>query len=112
MNIDIYGYEEIEGYKTVHAFEGWRVAYLTYADRFDNIKYIERHNETDEIFVLMQGSATLIINEDMEKVEMKKNLIYNIPKGVWHNIRVSKDAVVMIVENADTSKENSEYIYL
>lgn len=110
MNIDIMVPQYEEGYKVQHRFGAWRVAYLTYADHFDNITYLERHMETDEIFILVEGTATLLIGEKAEPCEMIKNNIYNIPKGEWHNIRVSKNAVVIIIENEDTSKDNSEYM--
>lgn len=99
-----------EGYEAVHSFESWTVAYLTYAERFDNITQLERHNKTDEIFVLLEGSAVLLIGEDAKQVKMEKNKMYNVKKGVWHNVMVSKDALLMIVENSNTSVNNSEYI--
>lgn len=102
-----------EGYRAVMKYGEWRVAFLNYADRFDeaNQNYLEAHLKTDEVFVLLEGTATLIIGKDFKPVEMEKNKIYNVKAGAWHNIRVSKDAKVLIVENLDTSKENSEYYY-
>ena len=99
------------GYQVMHRYEGWRIAYLTYAEIFDKITYLEKHNETDEIFVLLEGSAELIFNEDRECMTMEKDKIYNVPKGMWHNVKVSRDAVLLIFENENTSKENSDYIY-
>jgi len=81
------------------------------AEIFDKITYLERHNETDEIFVLMEGSAQLIFNEDKERMTMEKNKLYNVPKGMWHNIKVSQDAVLLIFENENTSRENTDYIH-
>ena len=109
MEIDIYT-PTTDGYEIAHSFESWRVAYLSYSKKMDNITYIERHMETDEIFVLLKGSATLLIGEKMEQTEMESGKIYNVPKGVWHNITVSKDALVLIVENQNTCKDNSEYM--
>ena len=100
------------GYNIMLSFGGWRVAYLKYAERFSNISYLERHMLTDEVFVLLEGTAELIIGKEMIPHQMEKNKIYNVPKGEWHNIKVSKDAKLLIVENSDTSKENSEYIEL
>ena len=111
MNLEIYE-PSSEGYEVKHRFDGWRIAYLCHADRFDHITYLERHMETDEIFVLLSGTATLLIGEQMKEVKMKPGAMYNVKKALWHNIRVSRDAVVMIVENEDTGKENSEYLYL
>ena len=111
MSIDIYSPDK-DGYEVKHTFGAWRVAYLRYAERFDRITYLERHLETDEIFVLLQGKAVLLHGVNIEKTQMELNKIYNIPKGVWHNIKVSKDALILIVENEDTSKSNSEYMQI
>lgn len=109
MDIDIYSPCK-EGYEIKHSFDGWMVAYLCYAEKYDTITYIERHLETDEIFVLLKGSATLLIGEDLKHTEMEINKIYNVQKGVWHNIKVSRDALVLIVENKNTCVDNSEYM--
>ncbi|MDD6735968.1 MAG: hypothetical protein PUE13_06645 [Clostridiales bacterium] len=109
MEIDIYSPEK-DGYEVKHCFDGWRVAYLRYAEKFDDITYLERHLETDEVFVLLQGSASLLLGENAECTEMETGKIYNVRKGIWHNIKVSKDALVLIVENKDTCKDNSEYV--
>lgn len=41
---------------------------------------------------------------------METGKIYNVKKGVWHQIFVSRDAKVLIVENHNTAAENSEYM--
>ena len=43
---------------------------------------------------------------------MKEGIVYNIPKGVWHNIALSTDAEVFIVENSNTHLSDFEYYYL
>lgn len=101
-----------EGYSPVMHFGEWRVALLNYAERFDPSCPIrlERHLLTDEVFVLLDGEATLFIGEQMTSYPMEKNKIYNVKQGVWHRITASKDAKVLIVENNNTAKENSEYL--
>ena len=37
-------------------------------------------------------------------------MLYIVKKNAWHNIMVSEDAKVLIVENADTCRENTEYM--
>ena len=98
------------GYKPAMAFGAWRVAFLNYAECYDKIMKIERHMETDEVFMLLEGEATLIIGLEKTPVKMEKHKIYNVRKGIWHNIKVSEGAKVFIVENDDTTRENSEYI--
>jgi len=90
----------------------WTLACLNYADRFDekNIVDLERHNLTDETFVLLQGEATLLVGENAERIRLEPLKFYNIGAGVWHNISVSRDARVLVAENADTSKDNTDYL--
>ena len=68
--------------------------------------------ETEEMFVLLAGDATLygqaFDSASMEVVMMKPLTIYCVPRGVWHHITVSQDASVLVVENRNTSKENTE----
>lgn len=103
--IDVYEFNG-SGFTEMMRFEGWRIGFLRSAERFSTVEELERHNKTDEAFILLEGSAVLY-TDDMQ-MEMEKCKIYNIKKGVWHHITVSEDATVMVVENSDTSGENSE----
>jgi ureidoglycolate hydrolase len=95
----------------------WQVAMLRQCDKVrpDNIQQVERHNNTDEVFILTLGKANLIILEDKDTrlnpyvITMQLNIAYNVKKSVWHHIVLSEDAHVIIFEKADTSRENSEY---
>ena len=49
-----------EGYRTMYVADSWRVGLITPAERFEKITYLERHNKTDEIFILLSGRAVLI----------------------------------------------------
>ena len=108
--LDIIDYEG-KGYKPAMAFKAWRVAFLNHADSFDRIVKLERHMETDEVFMLLEGEATLIIGLEKKTIAMEKHKVYNVRQGVWHNIKVSEDAKVFIVENDDTTAKNTEYVY-
>ena len=101
-----------EGYKPMVDFESWRVAFLRYAERFDraNIHRLERHMMTDEVFVLLEGEASLLIGENAQEISLEKNKLYNVKKAVWHGVIVSKDALLLIVENANTGLDNTEYM--
>lgn len=95
-----------EGFQVVKQHEGWKIGYLRYSDRFSKLGEMEKHLKTDEIHVLLQGEATLYT--DTEERLMEKNVAYNIPRGVWHHIVVSQDALVLVVENSNTTRENTE----
>ena len=53
------------GYRPVVDFGAWRVAILNFSDdlRPENITTMQRHNETDEVFVLLRGRCTLFVGE-------------------------------------------------
>jgi len=107
---DGYGYQSLVTHGT------WRVAVLRYLDELniENIHTMERHTATDEVFILTYGKAMLIIGgndalvSEFQPVTMNIGKIYNIKKNTWHTVIMSKDAHIVIVENDDTNKENSE----
>ena len=105
-----------EGYSRVVEYGNWTAALINYAPRFDekNFEYVERHNKTDEVFILIEGAATLILGEadKLQYLNMEKFKIYNIKKGVWHHIFLKEGAKVVIVENSDTGKENTDYYFV
>lgn len=103
------------GYQPLIDFESWRVAILRYHQELlpHNITYMQRHDETDEVFVLLEGRCILLIGEGIYQVEhiyavdMLPNQIYNVKRGCWHSHTLSSDARVLIVENRNTSDFNS-----
>lgn len=117
--IEIKSYTE-EGYQPVIDFNSWRVAVLNYCEELlvENIDKMQKHNQTDEVFVLLKGECTLFLAEGEEKVEniqaqkMEPFKLYNVKKSVWHTHTLSKEAMVLIVENQDTDLSNSPEIDL
>ncbi|MBR4296362.1 MAG: hypothetical protein IKT56_05980 [Clostridia bacterium] len=103
-----------EDFKAVLTYEGWKIGLLRKSERFSTEGIWERHTMTDEAFVLLLGAATLFAKDEsgnIEKVEMKNDVLYNVPKGVWHHIIVAdEDTTVLVVENSNTSALNTEKI--
>ena len=101
-----------EGYNPTMHYESWRVAIANFGAHFDRDRYdyLEAHRLTDEVFVLLSGKASLVIGKEQRETPLEIGKIYNVKKGVWHNIKVSKDAKVFIVENDNTTYDNSEYV--
>lgn len=101
-------------------YQSWRVALMNYTDDLtpDKINRMQKHTETDEVFVLMAGRCILFIGEGEESVnnvhavDMELYKLYNVKRGVWHSHTFSKDARVLIVENRDTVVENSPFVGL
>lgn len=108
------------GYYPYFHYGEWQVAQLNYIDKqgFNDIEKIDIHFDTDEIFILLQGDAVLISAEkDGDQIsffceKMKSGVVYNIPRMTWHNIGMSKDAQVVIVENAGTHLSDFDFYYL
>lgn len=109
-----------EGYKALVDYAGWRVAILRYLDELqpDRIDSMERHIETDEVFVLLHGLGILLMGGYEMRVNgiypqiMESGKIYNVKRNAWHTILLSRDASVLLVENRDTGRRNSEYTNL
>lgn len=101
------------GYMPLISHNGWRVAIANYCERLreENICKAERHLNTDEVFILLQGEATLFEGNDMKRYPMEIGKIYNIKCGIWHCIAMKENTKVAIVENDDTGDKNSEYRY-
>jgi hypothetical protein len=84
----------------------------------EKINRMQKHTETDEVFVLMKGRCILFIGEGNENVtqvhavDMELYKLYNVKKGVWHSHTFSEDARVLIVENRDTVDRNSPFVSL
>lgn len=99
-----------DGWKVLKEFEGWKIGYLRYCDRFSELTEMECHLKTDEVFVLLEGEAVLYT--ETEAIAMERGILYNIPKGEWHHIVVSRDTTVLVIENSNTSKGNTKKRYL
>ncbi len=107
-------------YKPLVDYQSWRVALMNYTPDLtpEKIDRMQKHTETDEVFVLMAGRCILFIGEGGERVtnvhavDMEPYKLYNVKKGVWHSHTFSKDARVLIVENRDTVESNSPFVGL
>jgi ureidoglycolate hydrolase len=114
--LEIYTWDQT-GYQPLVFCQGWQVALLNWEPVFDLEKAgeIERHNQTDEVFVLVKGQAVLFcITPDgqMQVEDMRPNVIYNVTQGTWHNLLATRDATWIIVEDRDTHLSDTEYSQL
>jgi ureidoglycolate hydrolase len=109
-----------QGYQPLIDYGAWRVAILRWDEWSlpEKIDSMERHTQTDEVFVLLEGQATLILGGKGENVErvtpqwMEVGKIYNVKQNAWHSILLSRDATVLIVENRNTGVDNTDYCQL
>lgn len=111
---------EGKGYNPYLIDKDWQVAQLNFEDGqgFYDLKKVDKHLKTDEAFILKKGVAVLIAAEvikdeiEFEVVKMQEGLLYNIPKGMWHNIALAPGTEVFIIENSNTHLTDFEYHYL
>lgn len=110
--VDVFQWEG-EGYHPFVSHRDWLVALMNLEPRFDraNVGLIEKHNETDEVFVLTHGRGLLFITDDanIQAFDMEPGVIYNVTRGTWHSVIGNRDTSWLIVESNDTTEENSEY---
>lgn len=110
-----------KGYRPLVDFGAWRVAVLNYSDdlRPEKIDAMQRHDETDEVFVLLGGRCVLFVGEDdggavsaIHAQPMRPQMLYTVKRAVWHTHTLSPDAMVLVVENRDTTYDNSPFCRL
>ncbi len=117
--LEIRSYDGI-GYQPLVDYGHWRVAVLRYHPELepDAIATMQRHNETDEVFVLLTGRCILFLGSGQDRVEsihaqdMEPLKLYNVKRSAWHTHTLGHDATVLIVENVDTVVENSPVVGL
>jgi mannose-6-phosphate isomerase-like protein (cupin superfamily) len=126
-----------QGLSRVYENNQWMVGIKNYkpANDIEGIDCVERHNETDELFILLEGecilctphevnagspgtgvrpSLDLALNPALElrALRMKPGRVYNIPKGLWHNTVTRSDPKLILVEAASTGSHNCDVLGL
>jgi ureidoglycolate hydrolase len=117
LEVKMYGGE---GYCPLIDFSTWRVAILRWESSVqpEKFTFMERHTQTDEVFVLLNGQATLVLGGNSSSVDgvhpqkMKTGYLYNVKQNAWHTVMLSQDASILIVEENNTGSENTEYCEL
>jgi hypothetical protein len=122
MSMEIQSWEfGAEGLRRVYENSKWMVGIKNWKPANDvaNVDCLERHNETDELFILLSGSCVLLsANEkqggvlELSATKMVPGKVYNIPRSLWHNTVTSKDVKLILVEDSATGSANSEVIQL
>ena len=109
-----------EGMTRVFENEKWMVGIKNWkpANDISGVNCLERHNKTDELFILLGGTCVLLyaneVNGELviEAEKMEPMKVYNIPRSLWHNTVTTKDTKLILVEDSSTSMENSDVVEL
>ena len=76
----------------------------------ENRTEMQRHLETDEVFVPLMGETVLLIGEERKRYELEIGKVYNVKMGTWHVVCMKDGAKVLVVEKVGTGMENSEVV--
>ena len=110
----IQGMASNPGFGLVCKNDFFKCAFITRSEQYapGRIRTMKRHNESDEVFVLVQGKAMLVTGEPMqgqyEKTVLRSGVSYCVEAGTWHYLAVSEDALVFVTENSRVSGENTD----
>ena len=70
---------------------------------------MERHSNTNEVFILTAGQADLIILDGDDAplapghvIPMQQSVAYNVGQSVWHHVLMSPDAHIVLFERSET----------
>ncbi len=101
------------GYRPLVYSQDWMVALLNYEDIMEPEKAteIERHLQTDEVFILLRGRAAFYLVVDdgpLQVFEMQPGVVYNVTRGTWHNLLTTQEAALAIVEKRDTDLTDTQ----
>lgn len=105
-----------EGYSPLVFSHDWQTAILNWEVAADsnNLHEIERHNLSDEVFILWRGKGALVIKEEdgLKIVDAIPGTVYNVPMGTWHTVIGDQKSSWIIVENRDTHIDDTEMLQL
>ena len=104
----------VPGFDTVVLNDRFKCAFITHSPyySFGKVDHMKRHNNTDEVFVLLSGRAVMLIleNGEYQRYPLEQGRAYNVKKSTWHYLAVSDDAMVFVAEGADTDDTNTDVL--
>ena len=76
------------------------------------VREMKRHNDTDEVFVLLEGTAVLLTRDNLGEpcrfTPLSPLSAYTVHAGTWHYLAMSKDAKVFVTESGSLKRENTD----
>jgi mannose-6-phosphate isomerase-like protein (cupin superfamily) len=99
------------GFYPVCENEKFKCAFITAAEQYQygEITQMKRHNTSDEIYVLLEGGATLVTKEqEFSTLSLEKGCAYRLAAGTWHALCVTEDAKLFVCENNEVSAANTD----
>ena len=108
---------QLEGYNPILNGPKWQVTqHNDAADLNPNaIAKIDKYLKTNETFLQLVAQEVIIAAEitagrhKFEAINMKPEVLNNIPNGYWQNIAMSADTDVLVTEDAYTHLDDNAY---
>lgn len=76
------------------------------------IAEMKRHNDTDEVFVLLSGKAVLLtrdsIKEKCQVTQLSPGTAYIVKASTWHYLALSPDGKVFVTESGAINPANTD----
>ena len=105
---------EKEGFETVFQNSAFKCAFISPSNQYayGKVTQLKRHNDTDEVFVLLRGKAVLLTREDAndkcDVINVEPFTAYNVKASTWHYLAVSEDAEVFVTESGALDPKNTD----
>ncbi|MBN2860428.1 MAG: hypothetical protein JXK93_09220 [Sphaerochaetaceae bacterium] len=107
-----------EGLSLVYDEGEWVIGIKNYktANDISALGTLERHNLTDESFVLLEGSCTLLTFDEehssLTYCSMEPGSVYTISRGIWHTTVMRRETKMILIERSGTTLANSDLLDL
>ena len=105
-----------KGFCPVVEAKNYACVFITHDTQYmyGEVQKMKRHNDSDEVFALVSGHATLLTMVDgvFTETPLEKGCAYMVETGTWHALAVSEDAMLFVTENSDVIPEHSDILSL
>ena len=104
------------GFSPIIKNSNFLCAFITHSPMYSEGKVLKmkRHNDTDEVFVLLSGDAVLLTRDnDKEKCQVTKLSVcttYIVKAGTWHYLALSNNGKVFVTESGAINPDNTDTI--
>lgn len=103
------------GFCPVAETEKFKCAYITLEDQYKHgkVTQMKRHNDSDEVFTLIRGSAVLLTKkEEFTETPLELGASFMVPASTWHYLAISDDAIIFVTENSGMLPQNTDTLSL
>lgn len=107
---------ETEGFCPIIRNANFLCAFITPSKSYSlgKVSEMKRHNDTDEVFVLLEGNATLLTkdnsNEKCQVTKLSPGTAYIVKAGTWHYLGLCDNSKLFVTENGSINPQNTDIL--